>query len=108
MVQLTKDLIDQLAQAGLEVLHPPGSNVIDNITFEPPCSIKWMAIQHHLRLGAFSYAVRGFYSGVQIGRYTSIGEEVQIGRSDHPTKWLSTSPALYLRPANMFRIGIDY
>lgn len=108
MVQLTKEFLDKLAQAGLEVLHGPGTQIGDDIIFEPPCSIKWMVIQHRLRMGAFSYAVRGFYSHVEIGRYTSIGEDVQIGRGDHPTEWLSTSPAWYLHPAQMFRIGTEY
>jgi len=43
-----------------------------------------------------AYAVSGFFFNVSIGRYTSIGEQVQIGRGDHPTTWLSTSPAFYL------------
>ncbi len=108
MVQLTKDLLDRLAQAGLEVLHPPGVNLPDTISFEPPCSIKWMVMQHQIRMGAFSYAVRGFYSHVEIGRYTSIGEDVQIGRNDHPTDWLSTSPAFYLKSANILRVGTGF
>jgi acetyltransferase-like isoleucine patch superfamily enzyme len=108
MVQLTKDLLDRLAEAGLEVLHPPGVHLPDTTSFEPPCSIKWMTIQHQLRMGAFSYAVRGFYSHVEIGRYMSIGEDVQIGRNDHPTDWLSTSPAFYQGGANLFRIGTSF
>lgn len=108
MIQLTKDILEKLAQAGLEVLRPAGAQISDNITFEPPCSIKWMNIQHGLRLGAFSYAVRGFYSNTEIGRYTSIGEDVQVGRGDHPTRWLSTSPAFYQQPANLFRTGTGY
>ena len=108
MVQLTRELLEKLANTGLEVLFGPGAHINDNITFEPPCSIKWMDIQHRLRIGAFSYAVRGFYANVEMGRYTSIGENVQIGRGDHPTKWLSTSPAFYLQPQNMFRVGTGY
>jgi acetyltransferase-like isoleucine patch superfamily enzyme len=103
MVQLTRELIDRLQQAGLEVLHGPGAGIADDITFEPPCSIKWMQIHHKLVLGAFSYAVRGFYSNVGIGRYTSIGEEVQVGRADHPTSWVTTSPAFYNQ--NLFCVG---
>lgn len=108
MVQLTKDLLDRLAEVGLEVLHQPGINLPDTISFEPPCSIKWMVMQHQIRMSAFSYAVRGFYSHVEIGRYTSIGEDVQIGRNDHPTDWLSTSPAFYRKGADLFRVGTSF
>ena len=55
-------------------------------------------------LGSFSYAVRGFFFNVEIGRYTSIGEEVQVGRGDHPTSWASTSPAFYHAPP-LFTVG---
>ncbi len=65
-----------------------------------------MHIHYRLHLGAFSYAVRGFYFNVQIGRYTSIGEDVQIGRGDHPTSWASTSPAFYTR--NLFHVGNEF
>ena len=106
MVQLTRDLIDRLTQAGLEILHQPGVNLPDAVYFEPPCSIKWMHIHYGLSIGAFSYAVRGFYFNVEIGRYTSIGEDVQIGRGDHPTSWVSTSPAFYTYP--LFRVGDDF
>lgn len=108
MVQLTQELLDRLARAGLEILHGPGTHIPDAISFEPPCSIKWMGIHFQLRMGAFSYAVRGFFLNVEIGRYSSIGEEVQIGRGDHPTQWLSTSPAFYLKAADMFRVGIEF
>ena len=106
MVQLTKELLEKLEQSGLEILHGPGAHIADDITFEPPCSLKWMHIHHKLRMGAFSYAVRGFYFNVRIGRYTSIGEDVQVGRGDHPTSWVSTSPAFYLR--NLFRVGNNF
>ncbi|MDE8346267.1 MAG: CatB-related O-acetyltransferase [Acidocella sp.] len=103
MIRLTQDILTKLADAGLEVLHGPGADIAENLIFEPPCSIKWMHINYALQMGAFSYAVRGFYFNVEIGRYTSIGEDVQIGRGDHPTNWVSTSPAFYM--ANLFRVG---
>jgi virginiamycin A acetyltransferase len=46
-------------------------------------------------MGAFSYAVNGYYFGASIGRYSSIGEAVQIGRGSHPTRWASSSPVFY-------------
>lgn len=56
-----------------------------------------MSISHSIELGAFSYAVSGFYHGVRIGRYCSFGEQVQIGRHGHPMSWPSTSPFFYER-----------
>ena len=105
-IPITPDLIEQLKLAGVECFHQAGTLPI-NTTLEPPCSLKWMAPQHSLRLGAFSYAVSGFYCHVSIGRYTSIGEQVQIGRGDHPTTWLSSSPAFYL-PGPLFNVGGDF
>ncbi len=63
-----------------------------------------MNIEDGVRIGAFSYAVSGFYSGVTIGRYTSIGENVQMGRASHPLTWVSTSPFFYLRE-KIFEVG---
>ena len=57
--------------------------------------MKWMTCEHSLSLGAFSYAVSGYYFASIIGRYTSIGESVQVGRGSHPTRWASTSPFFY-------------
>lgn len=97
MAQLTEELLKRLSDAGLECLWTPGYTVPDDLEFEAPCSIKWMHVYGGLSMGAFSYAVRGSYFNVVIGRYTSIGEDVQIGRVDYLTNWLSTSPAFYLK-----------
>ena len=92
---------------GVESFHPIGSNISDQAIFEPPCSIKWMQIEADFTLGAFSYAVSGFYSAVSIGRYVSIGEQVQIGRANHAMTWVSTSPLFYLRE-RIFDIGTQF
>lgn len=63
---------------------------------EAPCSLKWTVYEHSIELGAFSYQVSGYCCAARIGRYCSFGEEVQIGRQNHPTTWVSTSPAFYL------------
>jgi acetyltransferase-like isoleucine patch superfamily enzyme len=68
----------------------------DDFCFEPPCSIKMANVEQACSLGAFSYIVSGYLCGVEIGRYCSFGEDVQIGRQNHPLSWLSTSPFLYL------------
>ncbi len=95
-IRLTQELIDILLQQGVSTHHRPGALLPDNTLFEPPCSIKWMGIEHSLFLGAFSYAVSGHYFGCRIGRYCSFGEQVQIGRHPHPMHWVSTSPFFYL------------
>ena len=94
-VKLTSRLIRALRDKGVSTLHSSGVLLPDNSVFEPPCSIKWMGIQHSIHMGAFSYAVSGFYFACRIGRYCSFGEQVQIGRHSHPMHWVSTSPFFY-------------
>ena len=107
LVPLTETLRTRLRSLGVEVLHGSGVSISSEAVLEPPCSIKWMKIENTFRLGAFSYAVSGYYSCVSIGRYTSIGEEVQIGRASHPTSWVSTSPFFYL-PEPLFDLGTEF
>lgn len=94
-VKLTQELIEKLQSLGVSMLLRPGVTLPDDVIFEPPCSLKWMGVNHSLHLGAFSYAVSGFYFGCRIGRYCSFGEQVQIGRHPHPMHWVSTSPFFY-------------
>jgi len=100
-IPMTPSLLESLASKGVTTLHKPGFNLPDHCIFEPPCSIKWMDIHHSLEIGAFSYAVSGFYFGCRIGRYCSFGENVQIGRHPHPMHWASTSPFFYQRFENV-------
>jgi acetyltransferase-like isoleucine patch superfamily enzyme len=104
MIKITPDLLARLKEAGIECFLKPGGMLPDSMVLQPPCSLKWMSAQVHLSMGAFSYAVSGYYFNVTIGRYTSIGENVQVGRGDHPTTWVSTSPAFYLKE-RLFEIG---
>jgi acetyltransferase-like isoleucine patch superfamily enzyme len=90
-------MINRLQSLGVTMHLTPGTAFPDEMVFEPPCSLKWMSVQHSLHLGAFSYAVSGFYFGCRIGRYCSIGEQVQIGRHPHPMHYFSTSPFFYMR-----------
>jgi chloramphenicol O-acetyltransferase type B len=100
-------LCSQLKEMGVEVL-PRGDsrhiNLPENLTIEAPASLKWAEFHHSLELGAFSYQVSGYCFAARIGRYCSIGENVQIGRQNHPTSWASTSPALYLKD-KLFDVG---
>jgi acetyltransferase-like isoleucine patch superfamily enzyme len=97
MVKIDSDLKAKLLEARVSTLHGGVFNLPDDTVFEPPCSIKWMQAEHSLRLGAFSYAVSGYYFAASIARYVSIGEQVQIGRGSHPVRWASTSPVFYQR-----------
>lgn len=67
-----------------------------DLEFEGPCGIKGCNLEQFVKIGAYSYAVSGFLFAVEIGRYCSFGENVQIGRQDHPLDWLSTSPFIYM------------
>lgn len=102
---------------GIEVLRRPGGisavNLPRHTVLEAPSSLKWATFEHSIEMGAFSYQVSGSCIAARIGRYCSFGEEVQIGRQNHPTTWASTSPAFYLCDqmialADGFRGASDY
>lgn len=95
MIFVNESLRKKLIDSGISFLWNGDFTLPDDCVFESPCSIKWMAIENSIRLGAFSYGVSGFYFAAHIGRYTSIGEQVQIGRGNHPTSWFSSSPIFY-------------
>ena len=107
LIPFTNAIRSRLRARGVECFLGEGANISGLAELEPPCSLKWMQIMNEFKLGAFSYAVSGFFSQVHIGRYTSIGEDVQIGRSNHATKWVSTSPFFYLRE-KLFDVGEDF
>ena len=90
--------ISWLKSRGVEVLNRPGGkvNLPAKTVIEAPASLKWTQYECFLELGAFSYQVSGYCFAARIGRYCSFGEDVQIGRQNHPTDWVSTSPAFYL------------
>ena len=109
---LTELVKQELQNMGVTTLHPAGASIPVDVVFEPPCSIKRMNIQHSLSLGAFSYAVSGFYFACHIARYSSIGEDVQIGRHSHPMHWISSSPLFYANYTDClgsnFKEGSDF
>lgn len=109
-VLITPKLKARLIEKGVDNLWHPGSLSLPlHCRFESPCSTKWMEIHHSLCMGAFSYAVSGYFFACQIGRYCSIGENVQAGRGDHPLDWLSTSPFQYLDRREIFSFeGFDF
>ena len=107
LIRFDENLKSRLRTRGIECFLAEGVNISDAAELEPPCSLKWMQVMNGFRLGAFSYAVSGFFSEVSIGRYTSIGENVQIGRSNHAMTWVSTSPFFYLHE-KVFNVGDDF
>ncbi len=99
--------IKRLEKAGIEVLpRGPGNQVAlpRHSVLEAPGSLKWTNYEHSIELGAFSYQVSGYCFAARIGRYCSFGEDVQIGRQNHPMTWVSTSPAFYLGD-QLFNLG---
>lgn len=94
-IVLTHEFINALKVKNISTSFGVGAQIPVDVTFEPPCSFKRMCLSQSLFLGAFSYAVSGFYHATRIGRYCSFGEEVQIGRHPHPMHWISTSPFFY-------------
>ncbi len=101
---------ERLRKAGIEIL-PRGSaktvTLPRHTVLEAPGSLKWTQYEHSIELGAFSYQVSGHCFGARIGRYCSFGEEVQIGRQNHPMDWVSTSPAFYLGD-RLFDLGSGF
>ena len=104
---LQRQHLDVLKAKGVESLYPHATRLPGATRLETPCSLKWLQVEHHLTLGAFSYAVSGYAAGVVIGRYCSIGEAVQIGRQNHPIDWLSSNPVFYLN-SPLFDIGHEF
>jgi virginiamycin A acetyltransferase len=63
-------------------------------------SARWiMAEYYRIGIGDYSYGEcfvpRAFPTGVQIGRYVSIGPDVRVYLRDHPLERLSTHPFFY-------------
>lgn len=104
---MIKSTIKKLNEKGIEIFDRPNFVLPGSFSFEPPCGLKWANAQHLVELGAFSYLVSGYAFAVKIGRYCSIGENVQIGRQDHPMNWLSTSPYFYLND-DVVSVGTDF
>lgn len=95
-ILLTKEVQAHLQGLGINSLHAPGSVAFPgSAVLEPPCSLKWLIPDVSIEIGAFSYAVSGYFFATKIGRYCSIGEHVQVGRHSHPLSFGSTSPLFY-------------
>jgi virginiamycin A acetyltransferase len=95
MIAIDQDKKAALFDRGVVSIHVPTFWLPEDCAFEPPCNFKWIAIEQSIRMGAFSCAETGYFRRVEIGRYSSLEEGLQIGRGSHPIWTGSTSPALY-------------
>lgn len=74
------------------------SRVAPSARFESPVRLYGeVKIADRVSIGRFSYVnTRStIYADGTLGRYCSVGKNVEIGPFDHPTDWLSTSPVSY-------------
>lgn len=64
----------------------------NDIYFNKPCRS-----EGGVKIGDYSYCSQGtiLFQGTSIGRYCSIGYNVQIGPPEHPVSFYSTSPSVY-------------
>jgi len=76
--------------------HSPG------LTVEPPARTSQTTFRGKCSVGAFSYTVDSKIYTTDIGRYCSIAKNINIGQTNHPMAFLSTSPTLF---QNSFKIG---
>ena len=90
---------EDFRRAGIDHTFALNEFVNADLDIEGPCSTKSMSPQFGLKMRAFSYAVSGYFFNVEIGRYCSIGEAIQVGRHSHPLHYFSTSPFFYQDPA---------
>ncbi|HEU0218514.1 MAG TPA: CatB-related O-acetyltransferase [Stellaceae bacterium] len=87
--------IDSLIAAGINNQWSPGYDLPAWFILEPPVNLQSVALVSGSAVGAFTYFVNGFVNNSKFGRYCSIAEAVNLGRGDHPTEWLSSSPFQY-------------
>lgn len=71
------------------------SSFAAGVVIEPPARTSGTAFRGRCSIGAFSYTVDGTIYTTDIGRYCSIAKGINIGQTDHPMDFLSTSPALF-------------
>lgn len=86
--------IEELKRRG--IFCAPSVSIRGEVMLEPPVRLYQNSAVAQSRIGAYSYVSP--HTVVQlatIGRYTSIGDHCTIGPNQHPTAWLSSSPAFY-------------
>lgn len=99
--------IAELRAKGLD-LDARNRNQIDKeFSFEPPARINRAAFRGRCHVGAFTYLSDGKIYTTDLGRYCSIGSGLIAGHSNHPTRWLSTSPVQYQQTLR-FNVGSEF
>lgn len=71
-------------------------SAVKSVEFEKPCAVEGGCTVIDSKFGRYSYC--GYDCKIyncEIGRFTSIADNVTIGLSSHPLQWVSTSPAFY-------------
>lgn len=87
-----KDLRAFLRDHGLE----HGGTIGDSLIWEPPVKIFHSARVTDVEIGAYSYiSPQAEIRHATIGRYCSVGDNVNMRGSAHPTGWLSSHPFPY-------------
>ena len=71
------------------------ANARSQVTVEPPARTARTVFRGPCSVGAFSYTVDGMIYTTDIGRYCSIAKQINIGQTDHPMGFLSTSPVTF-------------
>jgi acetyltransferase-like isoleucine patch superfamily enzyme len=92
------DFSNHLIAMGLS-LHTNGQHWVHSDTvLEAPVTLLGTDIwRDRVSIGAFSYVCGGsVVANARVGRYCSISEGVQIGMTQHPADWLTTSPISYV------------
>lgn len=86
--------IDELGRRGIYCA--PSVSIRGEVALEPPVRLYQNAAIADSSIGAYSYiSPHTVVQRTIIGRYSSIGDHCVIGPNQHPTGWLSTSPAFY-------------
>src|SRR5699024_8798203 len=71
------------------------------VRFDAPAQLSGnigsLVLYRDMTIGRYSYFRSGIVRHIDvIGRYSSIGPNVILGEAEHPTQWLTTSPAAFL------------
>ncbi len=104
-LKLSPHVCQQLRALGL--LNLDSSTVIcRNLMCEPGVAFFSQCFVSRLKIGAYSYASPGAsLRNATIGRYCSIGHQVEFGLGVHEMSGVTTSPAVEHNEALMFRSG---
>jgi len=95
VIQYTDNLIKFFNENNIKVNKRIGdtSKIFKDTNLEPNSTFFQSDIL--CSLGAYSYTNSNLFHGIRIGRYCSIGANLQAFGAKHFTDWISTSPSFY-------------